>query len=239
MEGKACIKCGEWKTFEDFHKLKKSKDGHYTYCKSCKKEDDRLYRERNKEKLISKQKEYHQKNKEIRNAKSREYYHKNKEIIREKRKERDKRYREDNKELIKQRHKEWRKNNSERLKEQQDKWNKSDSFKKAQKKYKKSEKGRQSDYLSRIKRRSLKQKVSFSPFERKQILNRDKWKCQNCGCKVHDRSNGNWNTPNKAHIDHILPLSKGGDSKPSNLQTLCRTCNLSKHDNVELQLKLF
>lgn len=32
----------------------------------------------------------------------------------------------------------------------------------------------------------------------------------------------------KIHIDHIIPIARGGHTNPSNLQLLCPTCNLSK-----------
>lgn len=101
------------------------------------------------------------------------------------------------------------------------------------------ERHRQSSYLSNMKKRSEKHDTTFEPHQRKAILDRDNWKCQICGIKVHDKIKGNWNTPNKAHIDHVIPVSKGGDGEPNNLVTLCRTCNLSKHDKINHQLSLF
>jgi len=35
------------------------------------------------------------------------------------------------------------------------------------------------------------------------------------------------------HVDHIVPRSKGGPDDDSNLQTLCRSCNLHKSASEE------
>lgn len=55
---------------------------------------------------------------------------------------------------------------------------------------------------------------------RRQIIRRDKFTCQNCGKYM----------PNEVglHVDHIIPISKGGKTVPSNLQVLCSKCNGSK-----------
>ncbi|MBP3922045.1 MAG: topoisomerase DNA-binding C4 zinc finger domain-containing protein [Ruminiclostridium sp.] len=34
-------------------------------------------------------------------------------------------------------------------------------------------------------------------------------------------------------MDHIVPVSKGGKSIPSNLRTLCERCNIGKSDKIE------
>lgn len=57
------------------------------------------------------------------------------------------------------------------------------------------------------------------------ILKRDGFRCKICGCTADDGV--------KLHVDHIIPVSKGGETILSNLRTLCETCNLGKSDEIE------
>ncbi len=57
------------------------------------------------------------------------------------------------------------------------------------------------------------------------ILKRDGFRCQICGRTANDGV--------KLHVDHIMPVSKGGETEPNNLRTLCEACNLGKSDEIE------
>jgi 5-methylcytosine-specific restriction endonuclease McrA len=61
------------------------------------------------------------------------------------------------------------------------------------------------------------------------VLARDKWKCLSCGRSA--REDGVL-----LEVDHIIPRSKGGSNDMSNLQTLCKKCNIGKsnRDNTRL-----
>ena len=52
------------------------------------------------------------------------------------------------------------------------------------------------------------------------VLKRDNFTCQKCGMTAKDGA--------KLHVDHIIPVSKGGKTTMSNLQTLCDRCNIGK-----------
>ena len=52
------------------------------------------------------------------------------------------------------------------------------------------------------------------------IAQRDNYTCQICGKYMPDGIG--------LHIDHIIPISKGGKSVPNNLQVLCSKCNGAK-----------
>lgn len=56
-----------------------------------------------------------------------------------------------------------------------------------------------------------------------EIFKRDNYRCKICGRSQNEGA--------KLHVDHIIPVSKGGKTLHGNLQTLCENCNLGKSDS--------
>ena len=71
--------------------------------------------------------------------------------------------------------------------------------------------------LSRERERNL-----MSDSIRYDVLKRDNFKCTICGRTAADGI--------KLHVDHIMPIAKGGKTEMSNLRTLCNQCNSGKSD---------
>lgn len=57
------------------------------------------------------------------------------------------------------------------------------------------------------------------------VLRRDGFRCQICGLTAQDGV--------KLHVDHIIPISKGGRTELSNLRALCDRCNWGKKNKIE------
>ena len=68
------------------------------------------------------------------------------------------------------------------------------------------------------------ERAKMSDSLRYDILKRDNFKCQICGSTAQDGV--------KLHVDHIIPVSKGGKTVKSNLRTLCDRCNLGKSNKL-------
>ena len=86
MDGKICSKCKEFKSYSEFYKDKRNKDGYTFQCKQCKKEYDKQHH-----------KKYYNSHKEERREYQKQYDNSHKEEIKEK----SKQYRESHKELLK------------------------------------------------------------------------------------------------------------------------------------------
>lgn len=236
---KECNQCKKQlpATREYFYGCKKNKNGLYSICKECKKENIKKhslkpevnekkaeyakeYRQQNKEKKAQYLREYRKKNKEKITESKKLYYQKNKEKISDNYKV----YRQKNKETILEKDKIYRENNKDKRKLQEQK-------------YLQTEHGRNVRYNGQLRYVAIKENLKFEPINRTEILKRDNWTCQICKIKVHDNHTGNWNTPDKAHLDHIIPRKKGGSHTADNIQVLCRTCNTLKGDKTGKEVK--
>lgn len=65
-------------------------------------------------------------------------------------------------------------------------------------------------------------KRGISAAMRLEIFKRDGYRCNSCRCSPVN------NAGLKLTIDHVKPISRGGRTVSSNLQTLCLECNLKK-----------
>lgn len=68
--------------------------------------------------------------------------------------------------------------------------------------------------ICRVERGKVSNKLRFA------IYKRDKHRCKRCGSYKN------------LEIDHIFPISKGGKSVYTNLQTLCHNCNVNKSNQL-------
>ncbi len=70
------------------------------------------------------------------------------------------------------------------------------------------------------------QRSIMTPTLRYDVMKRDGFRCVLCGRTADDGI--------KLHVDHILPVSKGGKTIMSNLRTLCEDCNRGKSDKYDM-----
>ena len=203
---KKCSKCKIEKPVIDFSKNSTSKDGLRPDCKTCRAIESRIYYQKNIAERRAKNKEYTANNKEKIKAYQVSYREKNPEKVKESVK---KSYLK-NKEKILEYSRQWREKNREKWRE-----------------YSKKSRDKNPDLAlsSNRKRRAAKHGADgrHSKNDIANLFKRQRGLCAYCKIKLKESG------PDKMHIDHIQPLSRGGSDWPHNLQLLCRKCNLTKH----------
>jgi len=80
------------------------------------------------------------------------------------------------------------------------------------------------------KRRAMKAGATVERVYRAIVFERDQGRCHLCGKKVN---------PKKWHLDHIIPLARGGEHSCQNVAVSCAKCNLSKGIKAGAQLRLY
>ncbi len=231
---KSCSKCKIFKNFEEFSRSISNKDGFQFQCKSCCKENNRIYYEENKEKIVAAHLIYRS-DKEKARAQGRTYRESHKEEIltyRELHKEEDriskKIHYENNKNEILAKNKKWRQENKDRMLET---------------KRKQRKKQYQTDPVFRT--RSLCRSRFYYWFKAAGVT-KTGHVADMIGCTYEElckyleskfQPGMTWENQGKWHIDHIKPLALFDPLNPehtkeawhhSNLQPLWAKDNFSK-----------
>lgn len=56
------------------------------------------------------------------------------------------------------------------------------------------------------------------------VARRAKGRCERCGVRISER-HPEWH-PLRAHLNHVTPLSKGGEDTPENCELICGSCHM-------------
>jgi 5-methylcytosine-specific restriction endonuclease McrA len=83
---------------------------------------------------------------------------------------------------------------------------------------------------NRRRKAAIRGATDLDPINAIEIFNRDGWVCGLCGKPIDKRHK----FPDRlsATLDHIIPISRGGQHVPDNVQAAHYSCNSSKRDRV-------
>jgi hypothetical protein len=246
---KTCYRCKEIKEYDNFRRQTLSKDGYASSCKSC----DKIYYEKNKEKIQEKNKKYYKENKEKINQQNKEY--RNREENKEKLKEYNKIYRKENKDKIKEQGDIYRKENQEKIKERKIKYyeENKEKIKEKVKNYRKREENKEKhNFYKKERLKNPQWRIAHRCRTRLRNVLKNIPKTNKTqdliGCSWQELVNNLENTkvPGKdytnAHIDHIKPCASFDLTDPeqqkecfhyTNLQFLPAIENLQKGSKLQ------
>ena len=151
-------------------------------------------------------------------------------------KEKQRRYRADNREKLSAGAIDWRNRNPERYAEYQAKyqeanrhktmartaeWRKSNPERASEygKAWREANPGEHTRHEQNRRARINESGGKLSPGLYSRLMKIQRGKCVACGCDIRKL----------AHMDHIMPLARGGANTDDNIQLLCQPCNNTKH----------
>ncbi len=245
MDYRVCKECGETKPLSEFPNVKgkNGKTYHRRVCKECRREYERdwknnnadhvqkyrqSYYAANREAILKKvkdwqgehrteklkyQRQWYLENQDRLLAKQRQWYEANPDKVAA--------YREENRERISERMKSWRRRNPDAVTAYKKRWN-ADNLEHVlgyARKYRQEKP--EVKRASQARRRALKRgsEGSYNVDDIRELYELQLGQCIYCQGDLLD----------DFHVDHIIPLSRGGINTRSNIQLLCPNCNRMKH----------
>ncbi len=214
---KKCSRCGIEKPRPEFYKCAACKDGLRGECKRCVAAKQSVYNEKNADKISAQKRRYRSENLESIQEAKRAYYLRNSDRIKEKTRRREL----EKPDEVREAHRAYRRKNAASIAERMRLyWQQNSSkFREKKKRYYQENKSRLQPGRKAAKARRRNAAGSVVKADVVWLLEMQRWKCAVC---AHSIKKGGY------HLDHIMPLARGGTNHRENLQVLCPACNLSK-----------
>lgn len=212
LSSKTCTKCNEIKPLTEFYKRKSVPSGRMSACIPCERSRGKDHYEKNKDALTEKHIAYYQSN-------------------REKMAIKQKQYRETNKETISEYQKSFYQKNKEKVLERSRRryTTKKEEVLKNQKNYRKDNPEKLRSHSRRYRAAILNNGVQ--KYTEQEVLSTYGTACSVCTTEIDmtaPRRTGRPGWENGLHIDHLIPISKGGPDTLENVRPTHAKCNLEK-----------
>lgn len=210
---KQCPKCNKVLPLAEFAKNRSAVDGLQTYCRNClktyydlnaKREYNRQYVAENRERVNEYKRRYREEHPEVGAADA----------------ERVRRWYQDNKERHLERSTQWRADNPDKVKQTQ-----RDYYERNQEARRMNTRRWRSENPEQVARQNEERRAREagagldSDIDYGRIYRRDRDICYLCGKKVKK---------SERHLDHVIPLARGGSHSEDNLKVTHARCNLIK-----------
>lgn len=200
---KICKECLERKFIFNFKENKVTKDKRNKICIYCRELKRKIYNQsdKRKESILK----YNSNNKDKIKESKKRYYERNKYLVME----RTFKWKKENKDKIKEGSRKRYLKKKDEILEHNKKWNKNNSVKM-----------RSYCHKRRLKLRETKDSETYTKEDIGFLYKSQTGLCVICRKELNENF----------HIDHIYPVSKGGNNTKFNIQLLCPSCNQHKSD---------
>lgn len=197
-------------------------------CRSCERAEAKQYYRDHRAEVLEKKRQHRIENPELYAERDQQRYLNNPE----KEKARWASYRQRNHDEVLNRTRRWRDQNPDKVKSYTFKYyydNREREKQKARRQYQKNK----PYYIAYAKQATAKRRAiiaqadgSFSSADIRGLYAEQEGRCFYCGIPIYLELSGD------VHVDHVIPISRGGSNSVDNLVCACASCNLSKKDKL-------